>query len=317
MTGGRGASGFRATTILALLVGLGLVMTGRQTRGQELEPRAYSPAPVGANYLVLVLGRSTGGVVFDPSLPFSDVEARINSTSLVYGRSFGLGGRLASVGTVLPYVWGSASGQVGEDRQEIHRSGLADVRLRLTVNLLGAPALSPREFASREPSTILGASLVVAPPTGQYDPAKLVNLGANRWAIRPQLGLAHPMGRWNLELYAGAWLFTDNDDFFGGSLREQQAIGAFQAHVSYSFRRRLWAALDATFYTGGTTTVDGVRRADLQRNTRVGVTLSLPIGQRHSLKLAGATGLTTRIGGDFDVLAIGWQYVWLGKRDGR
>ena len=289
-------------------------LTSREATSQELEPRAYSPSPVGANFLLLAYARSSGGVVFDPSLPFSDVEAAVNAGSLVYGRTFGLGGRLASLAVAVPYVWGSVSGNVGEQRQEVHRSGVADARLRLGVNLIGAPALSPREFAARAPATILGASLAVFTPVGQYDPSKLINIGANRWATKLELGLAHPVGRWNLELYAGAWLFTDNDDFFGGSRRTQQPIGTFQTHVSYTFRPRLWLAFDATFYAGGRTKVDGEPKADLQRNTRLGLTLSVPIGRRHSLKLAAATGLTTRIGGDFDSLAVAWQYVWLNAR---
>jgi len=309
--------GQRSRKAVGLLALLSLAAMSPDAAGQELEPRAYSPSPTGASFLVVGYGRSTGGVVFDPSLPFSDVRAEVNAASLVYGRTFGLAGRLASVDLVLPYVWGSVSGEVAEEQQEVHRSGGADARFRLTLNLVGAPALSPREFATRKPSTILGASLMVAAPTGQYDPAKLINLGANRWAFRPQLGLSHPVGRWNLELYGGVWLFTDNEDFFGGSQRRQQAIGAFQTHVSYTVRRRLWAAVNATFYTGGRTTVDGVAKADLQRNSRVGATLSLPIGQRHSLKLAATTGMTTRIGGDFDSLAIAWQYVWLQRRDGK
>ena len=277
---------------------------------QELEPRAYAPNPTRANFVVVVYGHSSGDVVFDPSVPATDVTASVNSGSLLYGRTFGLLGRSASAGVGLPYVWGTIEGNVGEQRKSVYRSGLGDLRLRLAVNLVGGPALGPREFAQRRPRPSLGASLLVVAPTGQYDPAKRINIGTHRWAFKPELGFSRPLGRWFVEVYGGAWLFTDNDDFFGGSLREQEPIGTFQAHASYTFRPRLWLAADTTFYAGGRTTVNGVEKADLQRNSRYGLTLAVPLKQRSSLKLAWARGLTTRIGGDFTTLAVGYQFLW-------
>jgi len=281
--------------------------------GQELEPRAYSPNPTGANFVAAAYARTKGAVVFDASLPFSDVEAATHSGSLLYGHTFGLAGRSASATVVLPYVWGHVEGNVGEEFRRITRSGLADLRARLAVNLLGGPALAPREFAARRPRTSVGASLSVVGPTGQYDPAKLINIGANRWSFKPELGLSQPVGRFYLELYGGAWFFTDNLDFFGGSRRGQEALGTLQAHVSYTFRPRLWLAGDATFYGGGRTMLDGVPNADVQSNSRLGLTLAVPLGRHQSLKASWASGFTTRIGGDFDTLAIGWQILWFGK----
>ncbi len=228
----------------------------------------------------------------------------------VYSRTFGVFGRSASVGLAVPYLWGTVEGEVFEQHGRVRRSGLGDGRLRLSVNLVGGPALPPGEFAKRRPGSTLGASVVVSAPTGQYDPAKLINLGGNRWAVKPEVGLSHPAGRWVFEAYAGAWLFTDNPDFFGGSVREQGALGTFQAHASYTFRPRLWLAADATYYTGGRTTIGGTLRNDFQKNSRVGLTLAVPVGRRHSVKLSWATGATTRIGGDFQTLAVAWQYLW-------
>jgi hypothetical protein len=277
---------------------------------QELEPRAYAPNPTGANFVLLAYGHSSGDVVFDPSVPITNVEARVNTTALFYGRTFGLFGRSASAAVQLPYAWGTIEGDVFEERRSVYRSGLADLRLRLTANLLGGPALAPREFAQRRPRTTLGASVVAVAPTGQYDPAKLINVGTNRWAVKGELGLSHPVGHWAVELYAGAWVFTDNPDFFGGSRREQDPLASFQTHVSYVFRPRLWLAGNANFYTGGRTRVDGVEKADLQRNSRFGLTLAVPVKRRSSLKISWARGLTTRVGGDFDTLAVGYQFLW-------
>ena len=292
------------------LVAVAVLGGASVTRAQELEPRAYSPNPKGANFVLLAYGRTQGDVLLDSSLPFRDVTATLNSTSLLYGRTFGLFGRSASLGLGVPYAWGSMQGAVGETFRRITRSGLADGRLRLAVNLLGGPALAPPEFARRRPRTTLGASLVVQAPTGQYDGTKLINLGTNRWSFKPELGVSHPRGRLYLELYAGMWLFTTNDDFLGGQLRQQDPIGAFQAHVSYTFRPRLWLAADATYYTGGQSTLAGVAKDDRLGNSRVGLTAAFPLGRRQSLKLGWASGVTTRIGGDFDTFSVAWQILW-------
>ncbi len=257
---------------------------------QELEPRAYSPSPTGTNFLVASYLFTTGDVVFDPSLPFKDVKAEVNSAVAAYGRTFGLLGRSASVALLVPYAWGTMSGEVAEEFTSIERAGLADVRARVTVNLLGGPALTPREFAQRSPGTVLGTSIVVVAPTGEYDPTKLINISANRWAVKTELGLAVPVDRLTLEAYAAVWLFTDNDDFYGGSRREQAPLASFQFHAAYTFKPRLWLAADATYYGGGNITVDGVEKDDTQRNSRGGLTLSLPVGRRSSLKATWAEG---------------------------
>ena len=300
--------GVRTRSALVLALGL----AAGAASAQELTPRVYAPAPTGGNIVVLSFGRSTGELLFDPSLPFDDVNAGINSGSLLYGRTFGFLGRSANAIVALPYVWGDISGFVEDEFRQITRSGLGDVRGQLTVNILGGPALLPREFAAARPDTILGLSLAVAAPTGQYDPSKLINIGSNRWSLRPQLGVSKTVGPWYLELYGGVWFFGTNTDFFGGSVREQDPIGSFQAHLSYTFKPHLWLAADATFYSGGRTTLDGRVNADVQSNSRLGVTLALPLGRRANLKVAWATGFTTRIGADFDTLGVALQTVWFG-----
>ena len=141
------------------------------------------------------------------------------------------------------------------------------------------------------------------------DPNKLINIGSNRWAFKPELGLSHATGRWILDFYAGAWLFTANNNF-RGQVREQKPIGTTQFHLSYNLRRRLWVGFDANFFVGGRTSVDGVRRLDLQRNSRVGTTVSVPLSRRQSVKVALSTGAFTTIGADFNAFAIGYQYLW-------
>lgn len=289
-----------------------LVAGAGSAAAQELTPRFYAPNPIGGNIVQVAYGRSTGAVLFDPALPFDDVSARINSGSFLYGRTFGLFGRSASAGVALPYVWGTIDGRVEGEFRAVSRSGLGDLRGQLTVNVLGGPALSLREFATHRPKTVAGVSLAFVAPTGQYDPSRLINVGANRWSFKPELGISRTEGRWYLELYAGGWLFGTNRDFFGGSVREQAPLGTFQVHASHTFKPRVWLAADATYYTGGRTTVDGRSKADLQRNSRVGLTLALPVGAKSGLKVSWARGFTTRIGADFDSVAVAFQTVWFG-----
>ena len=277
--------------------------------GQELEPRAYSVSPVGTNVVVFAYGRSAGDLSFDPTLPIEDAKASINAASVSYFRSFNFLGRSANVALAVPYLWGSAEGRLAGEFQAITRSGLPDPRLRFGINLVGAPAMDLKEFVNYRQKTNVGASLAVVAPTGQYDPNKLINIGSNRWAFKPELGLSRAVGRWVLDFYAGAWLFTANDNF-QGQIREQDPIGTTQFHLSYNLRRRLWVAFDANYFIGGRTSVDGVRRLDLQRNSRVGTTFSVPLSRRQSVKVAFSTGAFTTIGADFNAFAIGYQYLW-------
>lgn len=280
-------------------------------RAQEMEPRAFSPSPVGVDFVLAGYARSTGGVLTDPSLPVDDVDATINSAVVGYGRTFALLGHLANVGMIVPWVSGHFTGTLNGEDAEASRSGVGDLKLRFATNLIGAPALTTAEFMKRRPATTLGFSLTVSAPTGEYHPDKLVNVGTNRWAIKPEIGLSHPIGKWYLEAMAGVWLFEDNDEFFGSQLREQDPLKSVQAHVSYTIRPKLWIAFNATFYDGGRTAVNGVRKDDRQSNSRYGLTFSVPVGRSHSLKLYWNDGATTRIGSDFTTVGVTWQYTHL------
>jgi len=301
----------------AALLALSACWAAGAVRAQEIEPRSYSPAPTGVNFLVAVAGNSEGGVLTDPSLPVTNIEAEINALALGYGRTYGLFGRSANFAVVLPYVRAHATGDIGETRASATREGFGDTRLRFGVNLIGGAAQTPREFAQNRPKTTLGFSLVVNLPTGQYYPDKLVNIGTHRWAVKPEFGLVHPLGKWYLEAYVGAWLFGDNDDFFGGRHRQQDPLGSMQAHVSYTFKPRMWAALDATYYEGGRTKVDGGINRDRQENTRAGITFAMPVGQKYSLKFTWSRGASTRIGSNFTTLGVGLQYTWMDRPPAR
>lgn len=294
-----------------VIVVLGTISLSGQVRAQDLEPRAYSATPIGANFILVGAARSTGDVLVDPSAPVEDVEARTNLATIGAGTTFSLFGRTALILGAFPYAWSTVSGRVGETAASVSRSGLADPRIKLSVNLLGGRALTPSEFARARRPTIVGVSLTVSPPLGQYDRNKLINLGANRWAFKPEVGFSHLINKWTVEGYVGAWLFTENTQYYpSSSVRTQEPIYAIQAHASYTVKPRLWAAFNATWYTGGTAIVNGVRGENLQRNTRVGATLSVPLTLQQSVKVGVSKGATTRAGSDFTTLSAAWQYSW-------
>lgn len=282
--------------------------------GQDLDPRAYIRVPIKMTTLVSGLVYSYGGVVSDPTLPVKNIKADVLSGSVGVAHSFNLFGLSAQALVALPYSHAKVSGEVGDQQQSVTRTGFADMRMRLSVLFLGAPAATlPQMMKDNSRKTILGASINMVTPTGQFFSNKLINLGANRWAFRPELALSQPIGkRYMFDLYTGVWLFTDNATFYPGTvLRKQDPMGAFQAHFSYNLNTFAWVAVNATFYTGGASTLEGVAKDDRQSNTRIGITAVVPTGKLSSLKFAASTGAIVRIGQDFTTFSLGWQKSWI------
>jgi hypothetical protein len=161
---------------------------------------------------------------------------------------------------------------------------------------------------------LIGVSFTAVVPTGQYDPARVMNGGANRWAFKPEIGLSRRWGRWVLDDYAGAWIFSPNNHYFpGNSVRTQQPIGVGETHLTFCAKFRLWASLDGKFWIGGRSTVNGQENLDEQRNSRAGITVAIPTTQHQSVKLSYARGAYVRIGGNYKTISVAWQYSWLGK----
>jgi hypothetical protein len=276
---------------------------------QDLEPRAYINTPVGLNFLIAGYSYTTGNVATDHALPIEDAELTLHTGLLAYARSLDFWGRSGKVDVILPYSGLSGTARFLGEEREREVSGFHDPRLRLSVNLYGAPALSFEEFAAYKQDLIVGVSLAVTAPLGQYDSDKAVNLGTNRWSFKPELGISKDLGPVSLELAAAATVYTRNDDFLGRT-REQAPLYSLQGNVVYAIGWGIWGAVTVTYVMGGRTTVDGREGDDRQDNFRVGATLALPVSRHHSVKVYGATGAATRRGGEFDVIGIAWQYRW-------
>jgi hypothetical protein len=287
---------------------------------QDLTPRAYLVSPISANAVTVTYAFSKGEITFDPTLPVADARGTLHTPVVSYYHGFDLFGRSANVSGSLPWVNGSFSASVAGVARDAHRQGLMDATVRLAVNLVGGRALPLVEFAKTPPSrTVVGASVRVVAPTGQYVNTRGINPGANRWGFKPELGFSRRLRRLVVDGYAGVWLFTANNDYFAadaesdGAVRTQAPIGSFAGHISYDVNRRLWVSLDLNYWYGGRTTVNGVRsRTSVQSNSRIGVTGAFPVTRHQSIKASFSDGVITRVGGTFKVLSMAWQYSWVG-----
>ena len=281
--------------------------------GQDIEPRAYSNASIGANFLIAGYAYTRGGVAFGPQLPITNPKLNTSSAVIAYARVLDLWGMSAKFDATLPYTWLSETADFRGETVTRNVDGFANSAFRLSINLYGAPALTLKEFADWEQDLIIGASLRVVAPWSQYDDSKLINIGTNRWSFKPEVGISKAIGPWTLEGTAAATIYTDNNDFLGGNTLSQDPVYSVQAHLIYGFRSGIWASVDATYFAGGRTTVNGVLNSDLQQNWRVGGTLAFPVNRGNSIKLYVSSGVSARTGNNFDLIGVAWQYRWGGR----
>jgi hypothetical protein len=280
-------------------------------KAQELEPRIYGNLPKNFNAAALSYIFSTGEISTNPASPIKDFEVSIHTVAAGYVRTFSLFKKLARVQLIVPYS--HMAGDLtykGRDTSGT-RTGFLDSRLRLGINIFGSPALSFKEFRTYKQRGILGASLVISIPTGQYFDERLINLGANRWAFKPEVGISKDFGATYVEFYTGIWFFTDNKSYLSTKILSQTPLYSLQGHASYIFHNGMWIGFNANYVNGGQSSVDGVKQDDYQRKLRLGITGSYPINWQHSIKLQYHTGVYTNIGSGYDIFALTYQFVWL------
>lgn len=308
-----------------LLVSVWLVLDAMPFAcAQDLAPRAYIVTPLHSNAVTVTYSYHDGEILLEGAAPVSDSQAKIHGSTISFFHSLDFFGRSANLTASLPYSVGNYQANVGGTLLSPRRSGLLPVILRFSVNLHGGPAMSLGQFRSWKQRTIVGVSLKVVPPTGQYDPTVLINHGSNRWSFKPEIGLSRRWGQWVVDTYGAVWLFTANKDFFsrnqffpGTNTQTQDPILAFEGHLSYDIKKggaRSWVSVDGNYWYGGRTSLNGVtNRNTLQANSRIGATASVPVSKHHSIKASYSYGVIGRFGGNFQNVAVGWQYSWLGR----
>jgi hypothetical protein len=289
---------------------------------QDLSPRAYVITPLHSNAITLTWSFYDGSINYNGALPVSGATGTYSVPIFSYYHAFSLFGRSANVVAALPYAAGNFQGTVMGAGTHLYRSGLLDSVYRFSVNLKGGPAMPVEKYMKWRQKVLLGVSLKVVAPTGQYDPTKLINWGTNRWSFKPEFGYSHRWGgKWVLDGYFGVWFFTTNSDFWSRNIyfegtrsQSQSPIGALEGHLSYDFKPRLWASLDGNFWFGGKTTVNGVQNPfSEETNSRIGGTVAIPITRHQSLKFSYSTGTYIRFGGNYQNVSAAWQYSWIGR----
>jgi len=291
-----------------------LVVGAGWASAQDLAPRAYLITPKSANAVVISWAYNSGSVAFDPSVPITDAKGTFQTQVLSYYRAYGLFGRSSNIVVSLPYAVANFQGIAAGTYTEVYRSGMVDARVRFSINVRGGPAMGLQEFRKWREKTLVGLSVTGVIPTGQNDPARVINTGTNRAAVKPEIGVTHRWGRWVAEGAGGVWLFAANPNFFpANNRRTQRPMGAVESHMGYYVKPGLWVSLDGNFWAGGRSAINGVSKQDAQMASRLGSTLSVPVGRRQSLKFSYSRGAYVSIGGNYQTLSAAWQYSWLDR----
>jgi len=263
------------------------------------------------NFVLVGYGYAQGNKLLDPATPVEDLNAKLHTVIGGYLRSIKMFGLAGKVDVVVPWASGTWEGYYTGIDTFRTVSGMGDLRVRLSVNFLGAPPLIKGKFRDYKPSKISGVSLQIIAPTGQYDPDRLINLGSNRWVFRPQWGIARYLKNWIIETYLSAWFFTVNRSFFDGNEVKQNPLGTIKIHAIRSFPKKWWLAMNAGYGIGGRTYINGEKMDTRISTLRFGIIFAVPLGQHHTIRLSGITGVRLERGSDFDAISLTYQYRWI------
>jgi hypothetical protein len=297
----------------ALLGGVVLLLSAGLASAQVLEPRRWSHLPVGSSFTGFAYSYTDFDIAFDPSLEIEDATAEVHTLTFNYLHVIDVFGKSGRIDLLVQHSNGRWEGLLQGEPASTERNGFNDPRLRVAVNLLGSPAQRGSEFQPIANNTILGMALDVTAPLGEYKDDKLINLGANRWSFRPQVGVVHNRGKWAGELTASAFIYTDNDDFSEELKREQDTLYALQGHIIYTHRPGLWASLSGAYGGGAKSTIDGVNKDDDTEKSIIALSIGLPITRKQGLKLAYLRGKSYEdTGDDFDRYIIAYSKMWGG-----
>ena len=304
-------SGRERKTVYLLVLVITILWTGTAS-AQDTEPRRWTSLPTGLNFIGVGYAYTDGDILFDPVLRIEDATFELHTGVLSYIRTLAIAGKSARVDFNLPYAAGRWEGLVDGEYVAIRRRGPGDARVRVSVLLYGAPAETPQEFAkSAKGNTVIGAAVAVTMPTGDYNSGRLINLGANRWVLRPQLGVTHRRGKWTGELTGSVFLYSDNDHFWQESRLVTNPLIAVQAHLIYTFRPGLWASLSTAYGWGGEATINGKAKDNATGNWLNALSFGMPVNRTQTLKFSWVRARTQRlVGADTDSLLVAYSVMF-------
>ena len=81
-------------------------------------------------------------------------------------------------------------------------------------------------------------------------------------------------------------------------------------HLIHRVSRGFWVSLDANYYKGGRSEVNGRKLDDLQREGKLGLTAVYPFARGHSVKLGYTKGSVNRSDGDADTFIVSLSRVF-------
>ncbi|MCW8844280.1 MAG: transporter [Gammaproteobacteria bacterium] len=307
-------NGWIRNPVIALLL-ISCVVLTELAYGQDIEPRRWTPFPVGTNVLGAAYAKTTGDILFDPVLLVEDAKADVNTLVIAYARSFAFANRLSRLDVIVPWQNANWSGLLEGAPASVSRVGFADPSFRVSINLFGAPAPGSIEsranFANRDVSTLVGAAVAVTLPLGEYQDDKLLNLGSNRYIVRPQIGVVHKRGAWSYELTGSTFFFTGNPKFLVDSKREQDPLYAVQAHLIRQFRPGVWSSLSAAYGWGGENTIDDVPGRDESRVVLAAISAGFPVTKDQGVSVSYIINRThENTGSDLNTITIGWSQLF-------
>jgi Putative MetA-pathway of phenol degradation len=268
-----------------------------QLHAQFTDPRTYDNTPVGVNQLELIYAYAHSNASVDTSLIIAGAEVNLNQETTYYTRYFGFFRRLAWAQADIPLA--GFDGSVTGTNIHVSSSGDGDSSYQLAMLLKGGPALSVAKFASYKPTTTVGMSLTITAPTGQYHPDRLLNLGSNRWAFKPEFAVSHPFGpkqKWEFDGYANAYFYTGNTSYHGMATLRQEVLPGLEGHLSYSFTSSIWASFDTRYSFGGDTFVNGKNQNNAQQNFVMGSEMNISLNSQNSLVFEFAEALVHQNG---------------------
>ena len=295
-----------------LVISISLLATTFQTFSQDIEPRRWNPLPLGTHVVGIGYGVSESDVYIDPVLQIEDVKQNMDVIAVSYVQPFKIGNKLARVDVTIPFVFGQWEGRISGEPQAINREGFSDPRIRVSLNLIGPSAmgkLEMMEYMKANPvNTMLGISLAVNFPLGQYAENRLINLGNNRFVFRPQIGMVHNWGRWSYELTTSVFIITNNNQFFNNQQKKQNPLYAVQSHLIHRFKNRIWISGSLGLGTGAAATIDGVSQNDSRGDFLGALSFGAPITKTQAIKLSYLRSVTFKdIGSDSDTVGISWS----------
>lgn len=282
---------------------------GSTLYAQDLEPRRWTPLPAGTTVIGITYGHNSGDIGFDPVLDVEDAKVKRDFVIMGYTHFFMFAEKLMRFDALLPLHKAKWDGLLSGKPASSERTGMADPHFRLSVNLLGAPN-SVSNDSKEVINTVVGAAVGVGVPWGEYFEDKLLNLGSNRYTIRPQIGVVHTRGLWSYELTGSIFFFTDNDNLLKRNKLEQNPFYAVQAHVIRVFEPGWWGSLSAGYGQGGALKVNGVDKDDKREGFISALSLGVPLTPNQGLKFSyiwAKTQTDTETKSKTNTIALGWS----------